>query len=87
VDDYPLYMVSSEILEVADLSPRKRGNVLSKIIVPEDDHHFRVVCAKGFGHVGRDGFDVGMATACFVDLGLIPVLPSPRAVDNFELDD
>jgi hypothetical protein len=55
--------------------------------VPEDDHHFRVVCAKRFGHVGRDGFDVGMATACFVDLGLIPVLPSPRAVDNFELDD
>jgi hypothetical protein len=41
-------------------------NYLGGVVVADQDHHFAVVRAEGFGHVGGDELDIGVAFGGFL---------------------
>ena len=42
------------------------NNYLGGVVVADQDHHFAVVRAEGFGHVGGDELDIGVAFGGFL---------------------
>ena len=57
---------------------------LSLLVMREDDHHLGMMCSIRFRHIGCYYLNIRMLGGCTINIGLIWIIRSPRAMNDLE---